>query len=85
MLISGERNKLESFASVLNDKELEHKDSSYDKDEEVVEEEVREDIELCLLQFSGVEEVENLKEDKHVEEESQMLTFFCIPNFKLVI
>jgi len=49
MLISGERNKLESFTSVLNDKELEHKDSSYDKDEEIVEEEVREDIELCLL------------------------------------
>ena len=85
MLISAERNKLEGFASILNNEELENKDADDDNDKEIVEEEIREDIEFCLLQFSGVEEVENLEEDKYVEEESQVLTIFFIPNFKLII
>ena len=49
MLISAERNKLEGFASILNNEELENKDADDDNDKEIVEEEIREDIEFCLL------------------------------------
>lgn len=85
MLLGTERNELECFTSVLNNNELEEKDTNDDEYEEIIEEEVREDIELCLLQFPGIEEVEDLQEDEHIEEESKMLSIFFIPRFKLIV
>ena len=46
--------------------------------------EVRKDIQLCFFKFSGIKEVEYLKEDKYIEEKSQMLPFFRIPRFELI-
>ena len=85
MLLGAERNELECFTSVLNNNELEDKDTNDDDNEEIIKEEIREDIELCLLQFPGIEEVEDLQEDEHIEEESKMLSIFLIPRFKLIV
>ena len=70
MLLGAEGNQLEGSASVLHNEQLESKDSDDNDDEEIVDEEVGENVEFSLLQLSGIEEVEDLEEDKYIEKES---------------
>lgn len=81
VLVHGERDKHEGFSSDLDDDDLQDEDTSHDEDEEIVIEEVFKDVHLLLLEFTSVEEVEHLQEDKDIEEDTQMLSIGLVPLF----
>ena len=85
MLVSAEGHQLEGHSSVLHDEELKNENSYHDKNEEIVDEEVRKDIYFRFLQFPCIEEVENLKEHKYIEEKCQVHSLLRAPNLELVL
>ena len=58
---------MEGLTSILYNKELKNKNSNHNNDEQIVDKEFRKDVKLCFLEFSGIEEVEDLKENKNIE------------------
>jgi hypothetical protein len=79
VLAEGERDEHEGPAADLHDDDLQDEDACDDEDEEVVVEEVLEDVEFLLLELARVEEVEDLQEDEHVEEDAQVLPVGLVP------
>ena len=79
MLSKGQRNKLEGFSTKLSDEDLKDEDQDHNGNEEIVVSDFRENIEFIFLEFSGVEEVEDLKENENVKENAEMLTSLMIP------
>ena len=58
---------MEGLSSILYDKELKNENSNNNNYEEIVDKELGKDVKLCFLEFSGIEEVEDLKENKNIE------------------
>lgn len=79
MFVEGERDGSESLTSEFNTGYLDGKCNNEDNEEERVVEEVSEDIKLCFLEFSGINLIEDLHQDKSVKEDAVMLSGLCIP------
>ena len=58
---------MECISSILYNKELKKENSDHNHNKEIVDKEVRKDVKLGFLEFSCVEEVEDLKEDENIE------------------
>ena len=79
MFVEGQRNCSEGLATELDAGDLDNEgDDENDKEERVVEE-ILEDIDLCFLEFSGVDLVEDLHQDETVEEDAIVLSVFIVP------
>lgn len=81
MLVHGERDEHKGFASNLHNDDLEDEDAAHDEDKEIVIKEVFKDIQLLFLELASVEEVEHLQEDKHIEEDTKVLSVSFVPLF----
>ena len=79
MLVEGERDCSESLASELDAGDLNGNCNDEDDDEEGIVEEVSEDVEFCFLEFSSIDLVEDLHQDKGVEEDAVMFACLCSP------
>lgn len=79
VLVHGKRDEHEGFSSDLDDDDLEDEDTGHDEEEEIVIEEVFKDIKLLLLELTSVEKVEDLQEDKDIEEDTQVLSVGLVP------
>jgi hypothetical protein len=53
----------------LYNEKLTQKDSTYNKDKEIIVEEVCKNIDLVFLKFTSVQKIEYLQEYKDIEEE----------------
>lgn len=71
---------MESLSTTLYNKELTDEDAYNYNDEKIVIEEVAENIEFIFFEFTGIQEVEYLQEDKDIEKESQVRSFLWTPN-----
>ena len=79
MLVLGEGHCSEGLSSVLNACELNQNGDEEDDEEEGVVEEVGEDVQLSFLQFPGVDFVEDLHQDKGVEEDAVVFAGLVVP------
>ncbi len=79
MLLHGQGNELKSFSSELNNEQLTNKDADDNQNEQVVVSNVSADVDIALFEFSSVEEVKHLQEDKYVKEDTQMNTCHFVP------
>ena len=79
VLVLGEGHCSEGLSSVLNACELNQNGDEEDDEEEGVVEEVGEDVQLSFLQFPGVDFVEDLHQDKGVEEDAVVFAGLVVP------
>ena len=79
MFVEGKRDGSEGLASEFDAGHLDGNCNDEDDDEEGVVEEVGEDVEFGFLEFSGVDLVEDLHQDKGVEEDAVVFACLCSP------
>lgn len=72
-------NSLHWFTSVFDHGQLNDDGSNQNNQEKWVVEEVFKDVGFLWLKFSGVDFIEDLKQDENVEEDAVMFTSFLIP------
>lgn len=63
----------------MNNEKLSNNNQTYNEHEKEIVQCVGKNIYLVFPQFSCVEEIENLKENKNIEEKCQMDSIFMIP------
>lgn len=79
VLLEAQLDALERLSSVLDHGQLDDDGGNDDDQEELVVEEVLKDVVLVVLQLSGVDLVEDLKQHEHVEEDGVMLSCLLVP------
>ena len=79
VLLEAQLDALKGLSSVLNHSQLNDDGGDDNNQEELVVEEVLKDVVLVVLQLSGVDFVEDLKQDENVEEDGVMLSSLLVP------
>ena len=79
MLVEAQRDGSQRLATEFDAGDLDNEGEDENNKEERVVEEVLEDIDLCFLEFSGVDLVEDLHQDETVEEDGVVLSAFIGP------
>jgi len=81
MRFPAQRCQFEGLTTKLYQNDLHYYRKDNNKEEHVIVEEVLKDIQFRTLQFSTVDFIEDLHEDKSVEEYAKVLTVVKIPLF----
>lgn len=78
MLVEGEVDTSDWFSSVLNEKVLDSNGEDNDEDEKIIVEESREDVVLVGSKFTRIDLVEDLHEDKGIEDDGEVNSLLVV-------
>lgn len=79
VLLEAQLDALKGLSSVFDHGQLDDNGGNDDNDEKLVVEEVLKNVVLVVLQLSGVDLVEDLKQNEHVEEDGVVLSCLFVP------
>lgn len=84
VLIDSKRRAFDGSSSNLNQYNLDSDGHDFNDDEERVVEEIVEDVKLLIFDLSCVDLIENLHEDKCIEDHSEKDSIFKSPSFVML-
>lgn len=82
MLLHSQWNQFKGSTSKLHNKQLANENTNHDQNEQIIVSDFSENVDIALLELSGVEEVKYLQEDKNIEKDTQMNSCFWAPFFR---